>query len=277
MDGKPAYTGAIDEQGKIVGKMPQYIYSTKTNEFEEVEDISWAFCGNTYITSIPEIPSTVTSLECQAFKGCTGLTSITIPAHIKNIDNDVFDGCSGLTSINVENGNTVYDSRDNCNAVIETSTNKLAIACKTTVIPTSVTSIGSSAFGSAGKELTSINIPTSITSIESWAFSGCTGLTSINIPTSVTSIGSSAFRDCTGLTSINIPTSVTSIGSCAFDSCTGLTSINIPTSVTSMGEDVFAYWKSSQTINCQAPGKPSGWDYGWNSYCDATITWKVNM
>lgn len=226
----PVYTGAIDEQGKLVGKMPQYIYSTKTNEFTPVTNIDYLFWENPYITSIPEIPSTVTSLY-YSFKGCTELTSINIPTSVTSIFEYAFDGCTGLTSINVENGNTVYDSRDNCNAVIETSTNKLANACKTTVIPTSVTSIGDWAFCSARETLTSINIPTS-----------------------VTSIGRGAFADCTGLTSINIPTSVKSIG-----------------------KEAFARWESSQTINCQAPRRLSGWDSEWNLFCNATINWNVNM
>ena len=251
MDGKPVYTGAIDEQGNIVGKMPQYIYSGEA--FTPVTDIGWAFCRNPYITSIPEIPSTVTNIGCLAFSGCTGIKSITIPAHIVGIDSQAFDGCTGITSINVENGNTVYDSRDNCNAVIETSTNKMKLACKTTTIPTSVTSI------------------------ENYTFYGCKGLTSINIPTSVTSIGKGAFQYCTGLTSINIPTSVTSIGENAFRDCTGLTSINIPIKVTDMGGSVFNGWKSSQTINCQAPSKPSGWNSNWKYGCEATINWNVNM
>ena len=118
----------------------------------------------------------------------------------------------------------MYDSRNNCNAIVESATNTLMFGCKNTIIPNSVTSIGRDAF-SWCSGLTSISIPNSVTSIGYAAFSWCSGLTSITIPNSVTSIGEGAFYGCDVLTSITIPNSVTSIGDIAFAECCGLTSV----------------------------------------------------
>lgn len=158
-------------------------------------------CKNTVI------PDSVTKIGDAAFSGCTDLTSIVIGKSVNKIEHSAFNGCSGITSIVVDNKNTVYDSRDNCNAIIETEKSTLIKGCQNTIIPESVTEI------------------------RGHAFSGCTGLTDIVIPNSVTVIGSSAFEGCTGLTSITIPDSVKKIGVWAFKGCTGLTSIVIPNSV----------------------------------------------
>ena len=147
----------------------------------------------------------VIGIDRNAFKGCTGLTSITIPNSVTSIRSDAFEGCTGLTSI---------------------------------TIPNSVTSIGSGAFSSCTR-LTSVTIPNSVEEIGSSAFSNCISLTSITIPERVSSINDYTFGSCKNLTSITIPESVTSIGEGAFKGCTSLTSITIPESVTSIGRDAF--------------------------------------
>ena len=127
----------------------------------------------------------------------------------------------------VKKGNKRYDSRDNCNAVIETHDNELVVGGSKSVIPNTVTKIREDAF-IGRKSLKEIVIPESVKTIGNYAFEGCTGLTSIVIPESVETIGNGVFEDCTGLTSIVIPNSVKSIGRRAFGNCTGLPNIVLP-------------------------------------------------
>ena len=221
------------------------------------------FKDNKTITSI-EIPNSVTSIRNSAFSGCSGLTSITIGSSVTSIGYGAFFYCDGLESIVVDPGNTKYDSRENCNAIIETESNALITGCKNTVIPNSVTSIGEQAFYNC-EGLTSITIPNSVTSIGNYAFSNCSGLTSITIGSSVTSIGYMAFSYCSGLTSITIPNSVTSIDYNAFDSCDGLTSITIPNSVTSIGGGAFRNCKNLTDVYCFATNVPATRDE-WGDY-----------
>ena len=205
-------------------------YGGEIYNVKEIEEKAFYQCY--WLTSIT-IPDGVTSIETLAFYSCTGLTSIDIPNSVTNIDGNVFSRCSGLAAIIVESGNTVYDSRDNCNAIIETSSNSLITGCKNTIIPDDVTKIGISAFSGCG--LTSIDIPDGVTILDNNSFMDCSSLTSITIPSSVTQIGYSAFEGCIRLTSIVIPNGVTQIGNRAFKDCTGLKAITIPSSVRSIG------------------------------------------
>ena len=158
------------------------------------------FSGCYALTEIV-IPDSVKSIGYEAFELCSSLKSIVIPARVTEIKERAFVGCKSLTSVIVAEGNPRYDSRENCNAIIETATNTLIRGCSQTIIPESVTEIGEE------------------------AFSSCDSLTSITIPDGVTSIGAEAFRNCESLKSITIPVSMKSIGGMAFDMCESLTSI----------------------------------------------------
>ena len=166
----------------------------------------------------------VTAIGEEAFYYCDGLNSVTIPRSITFIDDRAFHGCGDLTSLMVESGNPIYDSREGCNAIIETASNTLIVGGRTSFIPDGISSIGGGAF-SYNKGLTSISIPESVTSIGWTAFEE-TGLTSVTIPESVTSIGSYAFTG-TDIASVIIPKSVTSIGQGAFSNCQKLTSVQV--------------------------------------------------
>ena len=213
-----------------------------------VTKISYAAFSNCSGLTNITIPNSVTIIENYAFSNCSGLTSITIPNGVISIGYYAFGRCSGLTSIRVDENNTVYDSRDNCNAVIEKDTNKLVFGCKNTTIPNSVTSIGNS------------------------AFDGCTGLTSVTIPDSVTEIGVSTFRECIGLTSVTIPNSVTKIGRMAFYECVGLTNITIPNSVTDIDNEAFC--KCTELANIVVDENNTVYDSRDN--CNAVIEKNTN-
>lgn len=202
---------------------------------------SIGFCAFSGCSSLiyMNMPNSLTSIGTYAFRNCSSLTSIEIPNTVTSIGNMAFSGCTGLTSVVVESGNRVYDSRKNCNAIIETATNTLIYGFKKTVIPNSVKSIGDCAFAGC-TDLTSIRIPNSVTSIGVMAFADCSNLKSVTIPNSVTSIEAIAFSGCSSMKSINIPNSVTSIGNSAFQDCSSLTSIDIPDGVTSIYWTTFA-------------------------------------
>lgn len=218
------------------------------------------------------IPNSVTTIGDYAFSGCGGFKgTLTIPASVNAIGTSAFYGCNGLEQIVVDPENAVYDSRNNCNGIIETATNTLIIGCNHTVIPNTVVSIGDYAFG--GCDMTSITIPNSVTKLGYAVFNWCPYLISITIPSSVTTIDGPQFSNCYDLEQITveagnpvydsrdhcnaivesgtnvlvsgckntvIPNTVTVIGNGAFASC-NISSIVIPLSVTKIDHDAFCF------------------------------------
>ena len=158
------------------------------------------------LTSI-KMPSTLTTIGNDAFAGCNGLISFTLPKSVVSYGEGSEGGlgalkdCQNLTSIKVEDGNPKYDSRNDCNAIIETATNTLVSGCQTTVIPNTVTILGHQAF--RGASLSDFVIPDWIIRIGERAFNS-SSITSVKIPASVKSIGGNAFSWCNNLTNVTI-------------------------------------------------------------------------
>ena len=165
-----------------------------------VTDIAKDAFGGCHKVSNVIIPNSVETIGPGAFIYC-GITSIHIPASVKEIIQSPAceDGFAPFpfygncyTSITVDPNNHYYDSREDCNAIIETATNRLITASSKTFIPKSVKIIGNSAFFCTGHNR--IDIPNGVERIESFAFYYCDTLT-VNIPQSVKYIGTLAFNE----------------------------------------------------------------------------------
>ena len=191
-----------------------------------------AFQNCNSMTSV-SISNGVKTIESLAFNGCTQLTSIIIPKSVTSIGNRAFQYCFGLTSIVVASGNSVYDSRNNCNAIIEKTSNTLVVGCKNSVIPENVIEIGQ------------------------YAFFGISTLTTINIPNSVETIGADAFRECSNLSYIIIPNSVTKILNGAFNFCSNLRYVDLGNGITEIRGNGFANCNELEYVICRASSVPN--------------------
>lgn len=211
-----------------------------TGTMKEFENLSpWdEYCeSNSTFPKSLTIEDGVTGISRYAFQYCQEVSDLYIPKSLTNISQGAF-ARSNFQSIIVAEDNPVYDSRENCNAIIHTATNTLHIGSTSTVIPSSVTAIGSQSFMACGN-LVSLDIPQTVTSMGDNVFPDCCNLSSIVIPEGVTKIGSMMFYNCTALKSATIPEGVTSIAESAFAFCSSLTSITIPKSVTNLGNSIF--------------------------------------
>ena len=139
------------------------------NSVTTIGDGAFHTCNN--LSSIA-IPNSVTSIGNYAFINCNSLESITIPKGVTSLGAQMFEGCDKLIYMIVEQDNPIYDSRNNCNAIIETASNKLLFGCKNSVIPNTITTIADNAFRTCGG-LVSIDIPQSVTYIGQEAFNTC--------------------------------------------------------------------------------------------------------
>ena len=171
-----------------------------------------------------DVTYTVTSIPERLFSFCDGLNSLYISSTVTNIADGVCGYNNNLVSIVVDPDNPKYDSRDSCNAIIETATNKIIAACNKTVVPNTVKIIGQRAFSGCYK-ITALNLPNSVESIEYLGYYQCSGLKDLVFPESVKSISHNAFDGCSGLTSVHIPKSVEFIGRAAFNFSENLVSL----------------------------------------------------
>lgn len=147
------------------------------------------------------IPEGVKRIWQNAFTERIHLKSITIPASVTSIVGMPFSDCDSLEEIKVDADNAIFDSRNNCNAIIESATNTLIAGCGKTVIPEGIETIGDSAFERV-KTLTHVTIPKSVTEIRGYAFERCENLSTVNLQKGIQTIGYGAFTECVGLTNL---------------------------------------------------------------------------
>ena len=217
----------IPDSVKTIGKEAfddcTSLVSVTLNEgITHIGDFTFRNCSNLQSITLPE---SIVSIGKGAFEGCTSLTSINIPSNVSSIGDCAFESCTNLSFMSVHADNKTYDSRENCNAIIHTRSNRLIRGCNNTKIPNSIQSIEHNAFSCCLK-LRKIKIPKNVSKIEERTFLGCTKLQEINIP-HITSIEEEAFKDCSNLVSIYTQ-ELKSIDRKAIIGCSVLHAITIP-------------------------------------------------
>ena len=213
---------------------------------ESVVEIQTPFGYCSSLKSV-EFPEGLKKISGFAVYGCDAIESIHIPKNVSSISHyeGCFSGCTKLKSITVDPENPVYDSRDNCNAIIHTASNSLIEGCNTSTIPQSVVRIDSYAF--AYRRITSITIPDSVTRISFRAFLGCSELQTVIMYDSVTEIGYEGFYYCAKLNNIILSKNLTQLSRSLFFYCEALTCIELP-NIESIGSECFQYCSSLESI-----------------------------
>ncbi len=238
------------------------------NGYKVIAIGEYAFHYCTKLTNVV-FPEGLQNIKNAAFLECSSIQNLVFPSTLVDIGLTAFYECSNMSSISVASGNNIYDSRNNCNAVIEKATDRLVLGCKNTTIPNNVKIIGFRAFHNR-TGITNITIPNGVTSIEDEAFYGCSGLTSIQIPSSVTEMGTRVFSYCSnlesfswpeglaiinnntfeysGLKNIIIPEGIQTINGNAFKNCEQLESVQIPASANDISAYAFSFCKKLSSL-----------------------------
>lgn len=195
-----------------------------------------AFSGCNYLTSI-QLSDDLESIGEAALNSFSRMDSLFIPAKVSHIASNAFEHTNNLKYIAVDKDNKYFDTREDCNALIETATNTLLRGSSDSVIPSTVTALGDYAFSMAAFK--TLDIPDNITSIGTGAFKHCLLLEEINLPEGLAEIGDEAFYGCSKLLEIKVPEKVSRIGRSAFSSCRLLKEISLPESIAEIGEAAF--------------------------------------
>lgn len=213
-----------------------------------------AFAVNRRLKKV-NLPESLVSIQPGAFAWCDDLQSIYIPKSVEDIEYAAFEGCIGLNSVVVDKDNKIYDSRNDCNGIIETEGNELIFGNQNTKIPNSVTRIGEWAF--AGQSLlTTVDIPSSVTSLGSHAFSE-SGLKSMKMPNSIIGLGVNVFMNCRAMETLVFSESLEIIPGFLLNQCHALKSIIIPASVKVVEEYALAYCNNIQSITFLSTTPPT--------------------
>ena len=171
------------------------------------------------------------------------LTKIFVSSSVDDIEWESFFVCDNLQYISVDKENYNYNSFENCNAIIETKTNKLILGCANTKILNSVKIICHEAF-SRNKYLTEITIPKNVEILEYNSFHGCENLETVYIENGVNTIESGSFSNCGKLKTLRLPETITTIPYSLCENCVSLAEIDIPKKVSVVLGGAFK--------NCQA-------------------------
>ena len=176
------------------------------------------------------IPDGVVGIDCQVFRRCKKMMSVSIPTSVKTIGEDAFAGNYGTLKFVY-----IQDMKSWCEISFE---NHGANPCASAV-----------ELYLKGEKTTNLVIPDSVNSISDYTFYGCKSLESVIIPNGVKRIGNSAFKNCSNLSKVHIETGVTTVGSYAFNMCENLASVTVPESVIAIGDSAFGYCHSLKTVN----------------------------
>ena len=178
-----------------ITSIPRYAFkmcsSLKTITLgENVTTISTGAFDNTTGLDTVIFNDKLKTIESGAFAN-SGIKTLHITKNVSSINNNAFRNANNLEEITTDPLNTTFDSRDDSNALINKSTNVLVLGSKNTVIPNSVTKIGTDAF--YGRDITKLIIPSNVTSLDSTSFGNCKSLEKVAILNNSISIATNAF------------------------------------------------------------------------------------